>query len=147
MVLVVLGLHAEEVVEHASRLVVVELVDSGRESRVDEERSLASDGVGPVRALSVRVAEEERGERDAPDDRVRSLERIALVQRTSPRLSPQLEPVEPRLGPEALGVVNGRQAFKELLVGGSEAVVGGVVGRPEGAAKVGGVSCGRRRSM
>lgn len=70
----------------------------------------------------------------APDDGVVRLEGIPSVVRAPARLGAQLEAVAACLDAESLRVVQCCQALEKPLVRGREAVVGGVVRRPESVA-------------
>jgi hypothetical protein len=140
---VVLDLNAEEIVEHAAALLLGELIDPLRKSRVDVDRAQAGDGVGAVRASwpsnairqSQRCGYECKNLACVPNDGVRSLEGATGVERAPSGLGAELEPVLRRLLTEAVRVVKRRQTLEELLVARGEAIVGVVVGRPKGAAR------------
>jgi len=78
VVLVVLVLYPEQEVEHAAALVLPELVDPGREGRLDVERAQAGDGVGaavqddesqPSLSRGRRAREGRRGRREEGEER------------------------------------------------------------------------------
>lgn len=110
------GLKSEQVIEHAPRLVLAQLVDPRRERRVRIDRLLARDLV-------------------RPHDRVVGPELVAAVVRVSARLGPELVPVLARLVAEPVRVVVARQPLEEFLVPGRQGRVRVVVRLPERAAR------------